>query len=101
MATLLDPIKAAYGVPVAGKKVSLAYDATDKALALEASAVYILYATTDVYLGAADTTTAANQSIYLPSGVLYAMQTGAAFTLHATRVSADGTLHAGKVVESP
>lgn len=100
MATLLDPLKAVYGMPVAGKALSLAYDATDQTLSLEASAVYVLCATTDVFLGAADTTTAANQSIYLPAGTLYAIQTGAAATLHATRVSVSGTLYAGKVVES-
>ena len=90
----------AYGVPVAGKKLSLSFDATDKTLALEADSMYVLYASSDVYLGAADTTSAANQSIYLPSGTLYAMRTRVAFTLHATQVSAAGTLHAGKVVDA-
>lgn len=97
--SLLDVTRDVYGPPVAGKGLSLAYDNTDKTLALEANAVYILFATTDVFLGGADTTTAANQSIYLPGGVQYAMATGAAYTLHATRVAVSGTLYAGKVLE--
>ena len=94
-----NPLLAAYGMPVAGKALTLAFDNTDKTITLEASCVYVLYATTDCFLGSADTTAAANQSIYLPSGTLYALAVGASVALHVTRVAANGTIYAGKVLD--
>lgn len=90
----------AYGVPVAGKGLVVAFDATAKTLALEADSFYVLCATAAVFLGAADTTQAANKSIYLPANTLMGIQTQAAFTLYATQVTGAGSLYAGKTVDA-
>ena len=89
-----------YGQPVAGGAQTLAFDATDKSITLSAGQLYVLVASSDAFLGAADITVAGNRAIYLPAGVQYAMQIGATdLVLHAGQVSLAGTLYAGKVRE--
>jgi hypothetical protein len=61
--------------------------------------MYLVAATANVFIGAADTTQAANR-IYLPADTPTAIMCRAAFTLHATQVTGAGTLYAGKVVDA-
>lgn len=86
-----------YGPPLAGKSLTVAFDATDKTVALDGSATYMLAATSACFIGLADTTAATNQEL-LPASWQRILSTPAAgLTLHVTQQSAAGTLKAAKL----
>src|SRR6266542_3521988 len=55
------------GVPVAGKSFAAAYTTTDVTQALEGDSLYVIVASSAAFIGAADSTVAANR-LYLPAG---------------------------------
>lgn len=91
-------IAQSFGPPVAGKSQSIAFDGTDKTITLEGPAVYRLVAVTNacfIAVGAV-ATTAANAEYLQPNWDRWLQVPPGGAVLHATQVTAAGTMYASK-----